>query len=47
MLLELTEKWKLTTQNDAYAVEGNHISKQNRYHLRRPIYSELRIYTSC
>ena len=31
MLLELTEKWKLTTQNNAYNMEANQISKQNRY----------------
>ena len=31
MLLELTEKWKLTTQNNAYDMEANQISKQNRY----------------
>ena len=29
--MELTEKWKLTTQNNANVVEGNQISKQNRY----------------
>ena len=27
MLLELTEKWKLTTQNNAYNMEANQISK--------------------
>ena len=32
MLLELTEKWKLTTENNAYNMEANQISKQNRYH---------------
>ena len=32
--------WKLTTQNNAYVVEGNQLLKQNRYHLRRPKYSE-------
>ena len=31
MLLEVTEKWKLTTQNNAYNMEANQISKQNRY----------------
>ena len=31
MLLELTEKWKLTTQNNAYDMEANQISKQERY----------------
>ena len=29
--MELNEKWKLTTQNNAYLWEGNQISKQNRY----------------
>ena len=29
--MELNEKWKLTTQNNAYFWEGNQISKQNRY----------------
>ena len=31
MLLELTVKWNLTTQINAYDMEGNQISKQNRY----------------
>ena len=29
--MEFNEKWKLTTQNNAYLWEGNQISKQNRY----------------
>ena len=29
--MELNEKWKLTTQNNAYLWEGNQFSKQNRY----------------
>ena len=29
--MELNEKWKLTTQNNAYLWEGNQTSKQNRY----------------
>ena len=29
--MDLNEKWKLTTQNNAYLWEGNQISKQNRY----------------
>ena len=37
--MELNEKWKLTTQNNAYLWEGNQISKQNRY----PCYTVLTV----
>ena len=35
--MDLNEKWKLTTQNNAYFREGNQFSKQNRYPCMVPI----------